>query len=290
METAIAVKEQMEISVADVKKYIAPNATDKELFMFMGVARSYGLNPLKREIHFVKYGTGAASIIVGYETYLKRAERTGKLDGWKCWIEDVGKSTERAIIEIKRKDQSMPITWEVYRKEFDKQQSSWKSMPTFMLKKVAIAQGFRMAFPDDLGGMPYIPEELPATEKVTSETLAKHEADVPDFAPVEAEAENEPPLPEPMYEVESSVMAPPPPEPEENIHVIKVESCTEVKSGIKNGKTWHKYQIVSATGTKYSTFSDTIRHRMEAVRDSGDMIPIRVKSTKFGNEIEAIVA
>lgn len=108
-------------------------------------------------------------------------------------------------------------------------------------------------------------------------------ADVPDFA-------EEPPLPEPMYEVESSVMAPPPNEPEENIHVIKVESCTEVKSGIKNGKTWHKYQIVSATGTKYSTFSDSIRHRMEAVRDSGDMIPIRVKSTKFGNEIEAIVA
>jgi phage recombination protein Bet len=289
METAIAVKEQMEISVADVKKYIAPNATDKELFMFMGVARSYGLNPLKREIHFVKYGSGAASIIVGYETYLKRAERTGKLDGWKCWIEDVGKPTERAIIEIKRKDQSMPITWEVYRKEFDKQQSSWKSMPTFMLKKVAIAQGFRMAFPDDLGGMPYIPEELPATEKVTSESLAKHEADVPDFAPVEAEADNEPPMPEPMYEVESSVMAPPPNEPEENIHVIKVSDVQVVKTGEKNGKKWSKFQVTSATGSKYSTFSKSIADRMEAVKASGDMIPIRVKETKFGNEIEAVV-
>jgi phage recombination protein Bet len=156
----VAKRDEFHISMADVKKFIAPNATDKELFMFMGIAKSYGLNPMKREIHFVKYGTNPASIIVGYETYLKRAERTGKLDGWKCWIEkdEIG---EKAVIEIKRKDQSMPIKWEVYRKEFDKAQSTWKSMPTFMLKKVAIAQGFRMAFPDDLGGMPYIPEEMP---------------------------------------------------------------------------------------------------------------------------------
>ena len=201
MENAVAVKETQEISVADVKRYIAPNATDKELFMFMGISRSYGLNPMKREIHFVKYGNSAASIIVGYETYLKRAERTGKLDGWKCWIEDMGKPTERAIIEIKRKDQSMPIVWEVYRKEFDKQQSSWKTMPTFMLKKVAIAQGFRLAFPEEVGGMPYIPEELPSTNGVTSETLntahreEQHVEEVPleaNVASLEAIIEDEP--------------------------------------------------------------------------------------------------
>lgn len=136
--------------------------------MFMGIAKSYGLNPMKREIHFVKRkhkqadGTWieVGSSIVGYEVYLKRAERTGKLDGWKCWIEK-DQMGEKAIIEIKRKDQSMPIRWEVYRKEFDTEKSTWGKMPTFMLKKVAIAQGFRLAFPDDLGGMPYIPEEMP---------------------------------------------------------------------------------------------------------------------------------
>lgn len=160
MTSELAIKNDVVVSVDDVKKYIAPNATDKELFMFMGIAKSFGLNPFKREIHFVKYGQNAANIIVGYEQYIKRAERTGKLDGWRCWIEkdDIG---EKAIIEIKRKDQSVPIRWEVYRKEFDKQQSTWKSMPTFMLKKVAIAQGFRLAFSEDIGGMPYIPEEMP---------------------------------------------------------------------------------------------------------------------------------
>ena len=78
MENLPEVKERIEVSMADIKKYIAPNATDKELFMFMGISKSYGLNPLKREIHFVKYGSAPASIIVGYEIYLKRAERTGK--------------------------------------------------------------------------------------------------------------------------------------------------------------------------------------------------------------------
>ena len=188
MENAVAIKEEMALSIDDVKKFIAPNATDKELFMFMGIAKSYGLNPLKREIHFVKYGSAPASIIVGYEIYLKRAERTGKLDGWKCWIEG-----DKAIIEIKRKDQSIPIKWEVDRKEFDKQQSTWKAMPNFMLKKVAIAQGFRLAFPDELGGLPYLAEELPQTAKMTSEELAKDEIVVdaqPDDIP---EATGQPP-------------------------------------------------------------------------------------------------
>jgi len=74
-------------------------------------------------------------------------------------------------------------------------------MPTFMLKKVAIAQGFRLAFPDDLGGMPYIPEELPNDKggNTVSETLPKGEVkedevidaqeDTPDFEPFLTEEE-----------------------------------------------------------------------------------------------------
>jgi len=177
-ETALAVKDDVQISMADIKKFIAPSATEKELFMFMGIAKSYGLNPLKREIHFVKYGTSPASIIVGYEAYIKRAERTGLLDGWKVWIENVGKTDERAVVEIKRKDFAQPIKWEVYRTEFDKGQANWKTMPLFMLRKVAIAQGFRLAFSQDIGGMPYIPEELPKEKGGgTSEALPADSVD-----------------------------------------------------------------------------------------------------------------
>jgi len=169
----------VELNLEDVKKYFAPKASDQELFLFMGIAKSYGLNPFKREIHFVKRkwkdqeGTWRerGETVVGYEMYLKRAQATQRLDGWKCWIEKEG-SEEKAIIEITRKDWSTPFKWEVLRKEFDKQQASWKAMPSFMLKKVAIAQGFRLAFPEDLGGMPYIPEEI---NSGSLEELAKEE-------------------------------------------------------------------------------------------------------------------
>lgn len=161
---ALAKKEEdLALSEKDVKEYIAPNATKKELFMFLGMCKSYNLNPFKREVHFVKYGNNPGQTIVGYEIYLKRAEKTGKLNGWVC---DVTNDGEAAEITIWRKDRDQPFIWKVDRSEFDKKQSTWKSMPNFMLKKVAIAQGFRLCFPEELGGMPYIPEEIPNGEPI----------------------------------------------------------------------------------------------------------------------------
>jgi len=219
-ETALAIREDFKITADDVRKYFAPNATEKEFGILMGICNSFHLNPFKREVHFVKYGNAPASIITGYEIYLKRAERTGKLDGWKCWIEkdDIG---EKAVIEIKRKDQSMPIRWEVYRKEFDKQQSTWKAMPSFMLKKVAIAQGFRLAFPDDLGGMPYIPEEMPSDKGGgVSEALPKNEV-------IEGEVIEPSPKPPVLAPVEKSEY-PEFPEPEKDPLPVGTELRTKV--------------------------------------------------------------
>jgi phage recombination protein Bet len=177
-------KYEFELKVEDVKKYIAPNATDKELFMFMGIAKSYGLNPWKREIHFIKYGTSPGQTVVGYETYIKRAEKTGLLDGWECNTDG-----KKAFVTIYRKDRSKAFKWEVDFAEFSTGQSTWKKMPGFMLKKVAIAQAFRLCFPEDLGGLPYMPEEitggtseqLPTGEPTQGE--AQHTDDIPEFEP-----------------------------------------------------------------------------------------------------------
>ena len=273
MENAVAIKEEMALSIDDVKKFIAPNATDKELFMFMGIAKSYGLNPLKREVHFVKYGNAPASIIVGYEIYLKRAERTGKLDGWKCWIEG-----DKAIIEIKRKDQSIPIKWEVDRKEFDKQQSTWKAMPNFMLKKVATAQGFRLAFPDELGGLPYLAEELPATAHITSESLDKDVVDVkPEMPP--------PSLPRQYEEPPESLGQEPPKDYDETF--VKIEKV-ESKIGMTNGKPWKAYFITTATGEKLGTFSETLADLASTYAKEGKLVRLRSKPSKKGREVVSI--
>ncbi len=180
-------KYEFELKVEDVKKYLAPNATDKELFMFMGIAKSYGLNPWKREIHFIKYGTSPGQTVVGYETYIKRAEKTGVLDGWECSTDG-----KKAFVTIHRKDRSKPFKWEVDFAEFNTGQSTWKKMPGFMLKKVAIAQAFRLCFPEDLGGLPYMPEEiaggtseqLPTSEPTASESQVTQQVDdIPEFNP-----------------------------------------------------------------------------------------------------------
>ncbi len=154
---------------ADVRAYLCPNATDKEIYLALGICKSFNLNPFKREVHIIKYDkdSKAAQIVVGYEVYTKRAERTGKLDGWdvdtgyKKILDEAGKEkmVPIAFINIYRKDWSRPFHWEVRLTEFNKKQSTWNQIPDFMGKKVAIAQGFRLAFPDELGGMPYTKEE-----------------------------------------------------------------------------------------------------------------------------------
>ena len=166
MENKPVVAEENNIEVMpyeEIKSMFCPTATDKEILFFINIAKANGLNPFKREIHMTKYKTRDGvvfKIMVGYEVYLKRAERTNKMNGWRCEIlkgRDAG--DDKAILTIHRKDWNEPFMWEVTRKEVSKGQATWTQMPDFMLKKVAIAQGMRLCFPDEMGGMPYIEEE-----------------------------------------------------------------------------------------------------------------------------------
>lgn len=80
------------------------------------------------------------------------------LDGWKEpeVIRDNKGIITGAKITIHRKDWSFPFEWTVNWKEVAKlnrdgqPMSSWASQPEFMIKKVAIGQGFRLAFPSEL--------------------------------------------------------------------------------------------------------------------------------------------
>jgi hypothetical protein len=90
-----------------------------EKLQFLHVAKAYGLNPFKREIYAVAYGQGEyrkLSIITGYEVYLKRAERTGLLDGWETVFAGAGAALS-CRITIWRKDWSRPFSHEVYYSE-----------------------------------------------------------------------------------------------------------------------------------------------------------------------------
>ena len=153
--------------------YLEINGLDKimtphEKDYFIETAQAYCLNPFKREIYCVPRWIGdkrVIAVITGYDVYIKRAERTGKLDGYTSITE--GKAPAlKGVIKIYRKDWSHPFEHEVdfaeivQRKKDGSINAMWNKMPKFMTKKVAIAQGFRLCFPDELGGMPYTADEL----------------------------------------------------------------------------------------------------------------------------------
>jgi len=132
---------------------------DEEILKAIAVAKHLGLDPVKKEVHFVPY-SGSVQMIVSYTEYIKRAERSGKLNGWKV---DFGKDElgEYAQIEIHRKDWDTPFIWKVYMEEAKQNSPTWQKMPRFMLRKVAIAQGFRLAFPEETAELPYEEAEIP---------------------------------------------------------------------------------------------------------------------------------
>lgn len=135
---------------------------------FLQICSAFGLNPFLREIYGVPFGD-KFNIIVGYEVYLKRAETCGQLAGWRAWTEGDGKQM-KGCIEISRRDWERPFYHEVYLTEYDQNNSMWKSKPMTMIKKVAIAQGFRLAFPVDMGGMPYTSDEIDTTPQIEATT------------------------------------------------------------------------------------------------------------------------
>ena len=133
---------------------------DQTAILAIAYAKHLGLDPLKKEIHLIPYwdkeqNRYVIQPIVAYTEYLKRAEASGKLDGWEI---DFGVDKELgkyATVTIYRKDRSHPVKWTVYEKEVKKDTRTWKEQPLFMLRKVAISQAFRMAFPAETAHLPY---------------------------------------------------------------------------------------------------------------------------------------
>lgn len=158
--------------------------TKEEETLFVKTAVAYQLNPYKREIKgFITSDNGNRKFVitVGYEVYLQKAETSGKLDSYSVRIENVGEDL-KAIVIIHRTDKSHPFVFESYLSESilkDTQGNPtgfWAIKPKFQLKKTALSQGFRAAFPEILGGIPYDLTELNST--VLEET-------VPQESPIE---------------------------------------------------------------------------------------------------------
>jgi len=130
------------------------NINSEKAPMFINLCKIMSLNPFKREIYYYEHKAGHA-IIVGYETYIKRAERSGVLNGWASEV-----NNDTAKVTIYRKDWEYPFVWEIKISEYKKDNPFWREKPLTMGRKVCIAQAFRMAFPEECGGLPYTFDEI----------------------------------------------------------------------------------------------------------------------------------
>ena len=176
METELIVKptisrDQVEL----IKKTVAIGATDDELKLFLYQAEKRGLDPLTRQIHFIKRKRWnddtksydeVGTIQTGIDGFRLIADRTGKLGGIKRGV-ITGDNGEllRAWAEVYRNDWKEPAREEVSFKEYCQKKKDgepmglWKTMPETMLKKVAEAAALRMAFPENLSGL-YSDDEM----------------------------------------------------------------------------------------------------------------------------------
>ncbi len=149
-------KEQVDL----VKATVAKGASNDELKLFLHNCQRLGLDPFAKQIHFVKYGTGPGSIIVGIDGFRLIASRTGQHSGTKrgAVYNDNGELIG-AWAEVYRKDWTQFAREEVPLSEYTTGRGPWLKMPETMIKKVAECAALRMAFPAELSGV-YSPEEM----------------------------------------------------------------------------------------------------------------------------------
>lgn len=151
--------EEMVSCIANYLQSECSNLTNIELKQFVLLCKMYNLNPLKKQVYAIKYGS-KFQIVVNYYEYVKRAEKTGLLDYYNVdVIYKEGGSIDKAVFTGKRKDWEKELVMVFPFNEWSKPQANWKEKPHFMIEKVALANGLRRLFPNEIAELPYIKEE-----------------------------------------------------------------------------------------------------------------------------------
>ena len=163
--------ENIELTMNDVANYLVDGnskITRQEAKMFMELCKYQHLNPFLKEAYIIKFGNKPAQLITSKEAFMKRAESHPQYAGIKAGVivlrnKEIVYSNGAFTLpndqvvggwaDVFRKDRTEPHHVEISMQEFSKGQSTWKSMPATMIRKTAIVNALREAFPEALGGM-----------------------------------------------------------------------------------------------------------------------------------------
>ncbi len=166
---------EVSLSINIVKSLLCTKATNAEAFAFIEFCKYHQLNPFLKEVHLVKYqDSQPASYVVGYRTYILRAEKESQYDGFEAGavflseegverrpISTLGRPGERLIggwCSVYRKDRGRPQTVEVDLAEYIQRTKEgnpnrfWREKPGDMIRKTAVSHAHQDAFPDLMPG------------------------------------------------------------------------------------------------------------------------------------------
>lgn len=174
----------------DIRERLCPNATDSELALCVELCNRQHLNPFTKEVYLVKYGNAPASIITSYQVFNRRANRQESYGGIKSGVvvmregqivkkrgsavyKQVGEQLLGGWAEVQFKDGKEPAYVELALSDYSTGKSNWAKMPGVMIEKCAKAGAWRLAYPDEFGGM-YTGEEM--DQKVAQDMRAGTQA------------------------------------------------------------------------------------------------------------------
>ena len=164
----------VELTADTVRNYLTNGngkATDQEVLMFIKLCQHQGLNPFLREAYLIKYSDKSpATVVVGKDAFTRRAAEMKECKGWKAGVCCVNGKTNEYVeregtvvlpgellvggwCEVKMARWTEPFKQTVMLSEYKQDNSMWKSKTATMIRKVAIVQALREAFPAQFQGM-----------------------------------------------------------------------------------------------------------------------------------------
>lgn len=218
---------EVKLSPGIIRKYLVSgqaSVTDQEVVMFLKLCEGQKLNPFLREAYLVKYGSQAATMVVGKDVFTRRAAENPQYNGMQSGvcIKKASGDIEYRPGTLLLKEEELVGGWaKVYVKNWDYPIESvvsldeyigkksdgtvtkqWKQMPATMICKVAKVQALREAFPRDFQGLYDAAEmQLPTDQDLPSEkvTPSEDKAETPPEAPQQPQDDD---IEDAEYEVE----------------------------------------------------------------------------------------
>lgn len=202
---------EVTLSPSVVAKYIIAGnqpASDKDIYAFMAKCKARHLNPLAGDAYMTTYrnkdGSVTSNVIVSKDYFVRTASQQPGFDGFKAGVvviskrtgdlvyregSLVGKESETLVggwATVYDKNRSHPSRAEVSLEEYDTHKSMWNTKPATMIRKVALVQALREAYPGAYGGL-YDRDEIAGREQEREQPIVAEARVEPAPAPAPAD-------------------------------------------------------------------------------------------------------